>query len=130
VVGIGDSVTAGTNCDCEAFIGLYATDLASTRGLKTSSVNLGVAGWTSSRLLDEPDQARLVPHDKHDIPDKSRTHRTNGLYDLSTWGSSTGTDACLDLHALGDGEHLGVGARGSSSCCQPWLPLSVWCVQA
>jgi len=51
VVGIGDSVTAGTNCDCEAFIGLYATDLASTRGLKTSSVNLGVAGWTSSRLL-------------------------------------------------------------------------------
>jgi len=51
VVGIGDSVTAGTSCDCEAFIGLYATDLASSRGLKTSSVNLGVAGWTSSRLL-------------------------------------------------------------------------------
>jgi lysophospholipase L1-like esterase len=51
VVGIGDSVTAGTNCNCAAFIGLYATDLASTRGLKTTSVNLGESGWTSSLLL-------------------------------------------------------------------------------
>lgn len=51
VVGIGDSVTAGSNCDCEAFIGLYATDLSSARGLTTSSMNLGVGGWTSSQLL-------------------------------------------------------------------------------
>jgi len=51
VVGIGDSVTTGTNCDCETFVGLYATGLASERGLKTSSVNLGAAGWTSSQLL-------------------------------------------------------------------------------
>jgi len=51
VVGIGDSVTAGSNCDCAAFIGLYATGLASARGLKTSSMNLGVSGWTSSQLL-------------------------------------------------------------------------------
>ena len=51
VVGIGDSVTAGSNCDCETFVELYATDLASQRGLKTSSVNLGVSGWTSTQLL-------------------------------------------------------------------------------
>jgi len=51
VVGIGDSVTAGSNCDCAAFIGLYATGLASARGLTTSSMNLGVSGWTSSQLL-------------------------------------------------------------------------------
>ena len=29
VVGIGDSVTTGTNCNCETFVGLYATGLAS-----------------------------------------------------------------------------------------------------
>jgi lysophospholipase L1-like esterase len=51
VVGIGDSVTTGTNCNCETFVGLYATGLASQRGLRTSSVNLGVSGWTSSQLL-------------------------------------------------------------------------------
>ncbi|HEY5249219.1 MAG TPA: SGNH/GDSL hydrolase family protein [Dermatophilaceae bacterium] len=51
VVGIGDSVTSGYSCDCEPFVGLYATDLASQRGLATSSVNLGADGGTSSQLL-------------------------------------------------------------------------------
>src|SRR5664279_2282574 len=31
VVGIGDSVTAGNNCDCQTFVELYARSLASTR---------------------------------------------------------------------------------------------------
>jgi lysophospholipase L1-like esterase len=51
VVGIGDSVTSGSACDCETFVGLYASDLASQRGMSTSAVNLGVAGWTSTQLL-------------------------------------------------------------------------------
>ena len=51
VVGIGDSVTAGKNCDCQNFVELYARSLASTRSVKTSSVNLGVSGWTSTQLL-------------------------------------------------------------------------------
>lgn len=51
VVGIGDSVTSGKNCSCEPFVGLYASQLAARQGLTTSSVNLGVAGWTSSQLL-------------------------------------------------------------------------------
>jgi lysophospholipase L1-like esterase len=51
VVGIGDSVTSGSACNCETFVGLYATSLASQRGLTTTSVDLGVAGWTSSQLL-------------------------------------------------------------------------------
>jgi lysophospholipase L1-like esterase len=32
-------------------VGLYATQLASQRGVETSSVNLGVPGWTSAQLL-------------------------------------------------------------------------------
>lgn len=51
VVGIGDSVTSGYNCDCEAFVGLYATQLAAQDDVATTSVNLGVPGWTSSQLL-------------------------------------------------------------------------------
>lgn len=51
VVGIGDSVTSGYNCDCEAFVGLYATQLAAKDEVQTSWVNLGVPGWTSSQLL-------------------------------------------------------------------------------
>lgn len=51
VVGIGDSVTSGTNCNCEPFVGLYATQLASQQDLTTSSVNLGVPGWTSTQML-------------------------------------------------------------------------------
>jgi lysophospholipase L1-like esterase len=51
VVGIGDSVTSGFNCDCEAFVGLYATQLATQDDLSTSWANLGVPGWTSSQLL-------------------------------------------------------------------------------
>ena len=51
VVGVGDSVTSGQNCSCATFVAMYANDLASTRGLKTSSVNLGVSGWTSAQLL-------------------------------------------------------------------------------
>jgi|SRR5450631_2284899 len=51
VVGIGDSVTSGYNCDCEAFVGLYATQLAAQADVATTSVNLGVPGWTSSQLL-------------------------------------------------------------------------------
>jgi lysophospholipase L1-like esterase len=51
VVGVGDSVTSGANCGCATFVEMYASDLASARGLNTSSVNLGVPGWTSVQLL-------------------------------------------------------------------------------
>ena len=51
VVGVGDSVTSGQNCSCATFVAMYASDLASTRGLNTSAVNLGVSGWTSAQLL-------------------------------------------------------------------------------
>jgi lysophospholipase L1-like esterase len=60
VVGIGDSVTSGGNCDCEPFVGLYARDLAYQRGQATSSVNLGVSGSTSSQLLQSVSQPGTV----------------------------------------------------------------------
>ena len=56
VVGVGDSVTSGKACNCETFVGLYATGLASQQGLNTSSVNLGVEGSTSAQLLQSVTQ--------------------------------------------------------------------------
>jgi len=51
VVGVGDSVTSGQSCNCSTFVSMYASDLASARGLRTSALNLGVSGMTSTQLL-------------------------------------------------------------------------------
>jgi len=51
VVGIGDSVTAGTACDCTDFVRLYARGLTS-RGTPATASNLGVGGMTAAGLLD------------------------------------------------------------------------------
>ena len=51
VVGVGDSVTSGQACNCATFVAMYASDLASARGLQTTAVNLGVSGMTSTQLL-------------------------------------------------------------------------------
>ena len=51
VVGIGDSVTAGTACDCVDFVRLYARELNS-RGTPATASNLGIPGLTSAQLLE------------------------------------------------------------------------------
>ena len=51
VVALGDSVTAGSNCDCTAFPQLYAQDLTQVRGNPASATNLGVAGLDSNGLV-------------------------------------------------------------------------------
>ena len=51
VVALGDSVTAGSNCDCTAFPELYAQGLTQVRGNAASAINLGVAGLDSDGLF-------------------------------------------------------------------------------
>ena len=51
IAALGDSVTAGTNCDCIAFPMLYAQELSTSRGVTGAPVNLGVGGQTSGDLL-------------------------------------------------------------------------------
>ena len=67
VVGIGDSVTSGYNCNCQAFVGLYATELAAQDGVQSSSVNLGVPGWTTTQVL----AAMTAPGAFHDQVSKA-----------------------------------------------------------
>jgi len=53
IAALGDSVTAGTSCDCTAFPALYAKELSTSRGVAGTAVNLGVAGETSGGLLTQ-----------------------------------------------------------------------------
>jgi len=53
LVAIGDSVTAGTNCDCTAFPNLYAKALASRYGVAAYVRNDGQGGETSADVLDD-----------------------------------------------------------------------------
>jgi lysophospholipase L1-like esterase len=51
VVGLGDSVTAGTACGCEDFVRLYATGLARHWDRVVRASNLGQPGLTSEGLV-------------------------------------------------------------------------------
>lgn len=53
VVALGDSVTAGTACDCTSFPQLYAAGLGRERGAGVTVDNRGVSGDTSADLLDD-----------------------------------------------------------------------------
>ena len=51
VVGLGDSVTAATACDCAGFLTLYAEQLQSRYNIKTTTHNFGVVGQATAGLL-------------------------------------------------------------------------------
>ena len=53
VVGLGDSVTAGTACGCTTFIDLYAAGLAGRHDRPLRAVNLGRGGLTSVGLAEQ-----------------------------------------------------------------------------
>ncbi|MGV8909252.1 MAG: SGNH/GDSL hydrolase family protein [Propionicimonas sp.] len=53
VVGLGDSVMAGTNCNCENIMTGFAHALADRTGRDVTASNLGVSGYTTSDLLDQ-----------------------------------------------------------------------------
>ncbi len=50
VVGIGDSVTAATNCACPGFVDPYGADLPTSAGGPARGVNLGANGLTAAGL--------------------------------------------------------------------------------
>lgn len=53
VVGIGDSVTSGSHCDCTDFVHLYARWLPPSEGGPATAINLGVGGSTSADLRSD-----------------------------------------------------------------------------
>lgn len=67
VVGLGDSVTAGTACGCTTFIDLYAAGLAERQHRPVRALNLGRAGLSSvglaQQLATAPVRAQLARAD-------------------------------------------------------------------
>jgi lysophospholipase L1-like esterase len=57
VVALGDSVTAGTACNCSAFPAVYGGLLGRRTGSPVTVDNLGVSGLDSAGLLGQLDQA-------------------------------------------------------------------------
>jgi lysophospholipase L1-like esterase len=55
VVGLGDSVPAGSACDCDTFISLVGQALATRQGREVTSNNLATGGLTTQGLLDQLD---------------------------------------------------------------------------
>lgn len=53
VVGLGDSVTAGTACGCTTFVDLYAAGLAERQRRPVRAVNLGKPGLSSVGLAQQ-----------------------------------------------------------------------------
>ncbi len=53
IVGLGDSVTAGSACHCTDFITLYAALLTRRSGHAVRAVNLGVGGLSTSTLATQ-----------------------------------------------------------------------------
>ncbi len=51
VVGLGDSVTAATACDCAGFLTLYGEQLQSRSNIKTTTQNFGSVGQATAGLL-------------------------------------------------------------------------------
>ncbi len=63
IVGLGDSVTAGSQCNCTPFVQQLAKLLADRDQVPTSATNLGVGGLTSvglMQMLDDPSTSQTV----------------------------------------------------------------------
>ena len=121
VVGIGDSVTSGYNCSCEAFVALYAAQLAAQDDVATSSANLGVPGWTSSQLL----AAITKPGALRDQVAKADillvTIGANDLNPLESKGPASCPAACYTplIHSAGHNVELIVDAARAANPAHP-----------
>jgi lysophospholipase L1-like esterase len=126
VVGVGDSVTAGSNCACKAYVELYAADLAAERDLKTSAINMGVSsGGTSPQLLRSLTQPGAFRDQVAGADILLVTIGANDLYALvGTWHSGGCASSCYSplIHSVGDNIELIVSAARAA---RPKHPATV-----
>jgi lysophospholipase L1-like esterase len=95
VVGIGDSVTAGSACDCTDFVHRYAAQVPASAGGPTRAVNLGEGGQTSAQLLSELGSGGAMSHQVASADVVLVTIGANDLLPLlDTWSSSGCAASC------------------------------------
>lgn len=97
VVGLGDSVMSGTNCNCDGIVAEYAAALQQRDGGRVSGTNLGVPGDTTSDLLDHLEH---VASYRTAVRNADIVLVTIGANDLAPqwqqWESSGCDDSCYD----------------------------------
>lgn len=105
VVGLGDSVTAGTGCACTPFIVRYAALLAARDHVTVSPANHGVAGLTTASLATQLAGTSV----RQQVSRAQRIVVTIGANDLSTlvtaWSTHTCPASCVEpvVAAMGTG---------------------------
>jgi lysophospholipase L1-like esterase len=121
VIGIGDSVTSGYHCNCEAFVGLFATQLAAQDDVRTSSVNLGVPGWTSSQLLAAMTKPGAFRNQVAKADILLVTIGANDLNPLESKGPASCPAACYTplIHSAGHNVELIVDAARAANPAHP-----------
>lgn len=88
VVGLGDSVTAGANCDCDDYVTGFARLLAQQRHVRVRTANEGESGSTSPDLLADLAHDQSVRSQVRDADVVVITTGANDLYPaLQKWQS-------------------------------------------
>lgn len=104
VLGLGDSVTAGTACNCQDFITRYATAISASSGQRSVGVNLGVPGSTSADLEADLNNSDPV---RNEVRGAGTVIITIGANDLETDLQQENAGACTqscyapDIAAVG-----------------------------
>jgi hypothetical protein len=109
VVALGDSVTAGSRCDCVAFPQLYATGLESRYGVSIQLTNDGRGGQTSDDVLADLDSTSRA---EADVAAADVVLVTIGANDFSQVHGAIVTNTC------GMADRLSC-ARASAPCRSP-----------
>lgn len=95
VVGLGDSVMAGTACGCQPFLTQYAAMLASRDHRTVTPVNLGAGGLTAAQLADQLSRPGVAA----EVSSAGAVVVTIGANDLvplvSTWEGSGCGSSCV-----------------------------------
>jgi lysophospholipase L1-like esterase len=106
VVGLGDSVTAGSSCGCTTFIDLYAAGLAERQHRPVRAANLGRPGLTSAGL----DQQLATPVAREQLSRADTVVVTAGANDLvplvRSWQSGGCPAACAAPQVAAMGRQL------------------------
>jgi lysophospholipase L1-like esterase len=112
VVGMGDSVTAGTACSCSTFVDRYAAMLHQHSGRAAAAVNLGQGGLTSVGLGSQ----LASPGVRTQLARATVVVLTIGANDLESligrWQSQgCPTSTCIDPATAAMGSQLGGDLR-------------------
>jgi lysophospholipase L1-like esterase len=107
VVGLGDSVTAGSACECTDFVSRYAARVPASAAGPARAVNLGEGGQTSAQLLSEISSGGSMAHQVASADVILLTIGANDLVPLlDTWSSSGCPASCSSAAVQAVGRNI------------------------